>query len=390
MIGPVSRPWARIAVTVTFFVNGLLFASWTAHIPHVKSHLGLSDATLGLALLGAPVGSVLAMVAATRLLPRLGSRRVVQLSLVGYCAAGPFLGLAGTPFALFATLLVWGAFQGTLDVSMNTQAITVENQQPHHIMSGLHGFWSIGSFAGAATGAACVAAGIALSPQLIGLAIPALVVAAVLSPRLLSDPPPELVRPEAQRVRKVNATVLLLSGVAMAAMLCEGAAADWSAVYLHDSVHTTASVAGVGFAAFSVAMVSIRLLGRRLFGRFSASRLISTLAAVATVGFAAGLLIGRPIPVLIGFGCLGLGLASVIPTVFGAAGRVPGLSSGVGVAVVSAFGWIGFVCGPPLIGQLAELTSLGTALGVVPVLTALVSIVALRSSAFRSNQRAAA
>ena len=116
----------RIAVTVVFVVHGLLFASWTAHIPPVKQSLGLTDGTLGFVLLGAPVGSVAAMCLAAMLLPRLGSRRIVQVALCGYCAAGPLVGLTGTLPALFGALVLWGAFQGTLDVAMNTQAIAVE------------------------------------------------------------------------------------------------------------------------------------------------------------------------------------------------------------------------------------------------------------------------
>src|SRR5471032_853198 len=104
----------------------MLFASWTAHIPHVKGTLGLSDGTLGVALLGAPVGSVTALVASSWLLPRLGSRRIVQVALVGYCSVGPLVGLTGSVPMLFAALFVWGACQGTLDVAMNTQAITIE------------------------------------------------------------------------------------------------------------------------------------------------------------------------------------------------------------------------------------------------------------------------
>ena len=97
-----SVRWPRIAVTAVFVVHGLLFASWTAHIPDVQSHLGLTDGTLGFALLGAPVGSVTAMIAGSWLLPRVGSRRVVQVALVGYCATGPLVGLTGSLPALFA------------------------------------------------------------------------------------------------------------------------------------------------------------------------------------------------------------------------------------------------------------------------------------------------
>ena len=322
-----STRWPRIAVTAVFVVHGLLFASWTAHIPDVKAHLGLTDGTLGFALLGAPVGSVLAMIAASWLLPRVGSRVVVRVALVGYCAAGPLVGLTGSLPALFAALFAWGAFQGTLDVAMNTQAIAVERTGGRILMSGLHGSWSIGAFAGAGIGA-----------------------------------------------------------LAFASMLCEGAIADWGAVYLSGPLHATGAVPGLGYTTFALAMVTVRLSGNRLLTRFRADRLLPALAAVATLGFAAALVVASPPAALVGFCCLGIGLASVVPAVFSAAGRIPGLSAGTAVATASACGWAGFVCGPPLIGRLASSASLPVALGLLPLLTAFVVAGTLSSRALRDGR----
>src|ERR1700754_4740808 len=117
---PTSR-WPQAAVTSVFVVHGLLFASWTAHIPGAQDRLGLTYGTLGIALLGAPIGSICAMVASSYLIPRLGSRRIVQIALVGYCATGPAVGVSASLLALLGALFVWGAFQGALDVAMNTQ-----------------------------------------------------------------------------------------------------------------------------------------------------------------------------------------------------------------------------------------------------------------------------
>jgi MFS family permease len=390
--------WPRIAVTAVFVFHGLLFASWTAHIPDVKAHLGLTDGTLGFALLGAPVGSVTAMIASSWLLPRVGSRRIVQVALVGYCAAGPLVGLTGSLPALFAALFAWGAFQGTLDVAMNTQAIAVERTGRKVLMSGLHGSWSIGSFAGAGIGALAVSAGITLSLQLLVLGTIALLVAGVLSTRMLpvaaerpgnpnartghqaGDQPP--VRP----VSRWSGGMVLLGAIAFAAMLCEGATADWSAVYLSGPLHSGGVVPGLGYTVFSLAMVTVRLSGNRLLTRFRPDRLLPALALVATLGFGAALLIAQPPAALLGFCCLGIGLASVIPAVFSAAGRIPGLPPGTAVATASACGWAGFVCGPPVIGRLAGWVSLPVALSLLPLLTAFLIIGTLRSRALRARQ----
>ena len=183
---PASR-WPQVAVTAVFVVHGMLFASWTAHIPGVQDRLGLTYGTLGIALLGAPAGSICAMIASSYLIPQLGSRRVVQIALVGYCATGPVVGICASLPALMGALLMWGAFQGSLDVAMNTQGITVERASHRMLMSGLHGSWSIGSFIGAGIGALAVGAGIALSPQLLALGTLALLAAGLLTARMLPD-----------------------------------------------------------------------------------------------------------------------------------------------------------------------------------------------------------
>jgi len=133
-------------------------------------------------------------------------------------------------------------------------------------------------------------------------------------------------------------------------------------------------------------MVTVRLSGNRLLTRFRADRLLPALAAVATLGFAAALVVASPPAALVGFCCLGIGLASVVPAVFSAAGRIPGLSAGTAVATASACGWAGFVCGPPLIGRLASSASLPVALGLLPLLTAFVVAGTLSSRALRDGR----
>jgi fucose permease len=166
-------------------------------------------------------------------------------------------------------------------------------------------------------------------------------------------------------------------------MLCEGASADWASVYLRGSLHLSAVAAGIGYTTFSLTMVTVRLLGNRLLARFPRRRLLPVLATVAAAGFTLGLAGGSGASVIAGFGCLGIGLALVVPSVNSASGRLPGLSQGTAIATVSAFGWAGFVCGPPLIGQLASATSLTAALVVLPVLTAWIAVATARSKTLR-------
>jgi MFS family permease len=384
---PTIRPWPRLAVTAVFVAHGLLFASWTAHIPGVMRHLHLTDATLGIALLGAPIGSVTTTLLSSYLLPRIGSRRVIRIALVGYCTTGPLVGLTGSLIALFGALFIWGAFQGTLDVAMNTQAIAVERSSRHVLMSGLHGSWSIGSFVGAGIGALAVNSGLALTPQLLILGTLALLAGGLLTSRMLPDAidrAHSYDRSERSTVSRWSGDMILLGAIVFAGMLCEGASADWASVYLAGPLQARGAVPGLAYAAFALAMVIVRLTGNRLLDRFAPSRLLPVLAGVSTIGFAGGLLIDRPIPAIVGFMFLGIGLASIVPAVFSAAGRIPGLHAGTAVATASACGWAGFVCGPPLIGRLASLTSLPLALGLLPVLTTFIVVATLLTPALRS------
>jgi len=378
---------AVVAITVVFFAHGLLFASWAAHIPHVQQQLHLSAGSLGVVLLAAPIGSVVVMVACGHLVPRFGSRRMVRVALVGYCVTGPVLGLAGSVPAFFVAFMVWGAFQGGLDVSMNAQAIAVERRSRQPRMPGLHGGWSVGSLAGAVAGAVGVGVGLSLSLQLLILATPALVVVGWLTTRLVPDQPvPRRSAGGTDRGPVLRPIVVALGLVALADMLCEGAAADWASVYLRDSLRTTAFVAGSAYVVYLVTMAALRLSGNRLVDRLPRARLVPALLLVGGVGFAAGLAVDQPWAVLAGFGLLGAGLALVVPTVFTAAGSVPGVHAGRGVATVSAFGWVGFVAGPPLIGLLASASSLRWALVLVPVLVtglAVATAVVLRPVAVR-------
>jgi MFS family permease len=238
----------------------------------------------------------------------------------------------------------------------------------------MHAYWSIGAFAGAGIGALGVALGVSLTTQLAVLGAIAVVVAGWLTTGMLPDSTREPAEPKERRARRLSPALLTIAGVAFASFLCEGAAADWSAVYLRDTLDSSAALSGLAYTVFILAMVAVRLLGNRLTARFGAPGVIAVLAAAATVGFGAALAIAAPAAALIGFLLLGLGVGTVVPSMFSAAGQLPGIHPGVGVATVSGIAWVGFLCGPPLIGQLAQATSLTGALVIVPVLTGAIAI----------------
>ena len=375
----------RAAVLATFFSQGAMFASWAAHVPEVKARIGLSDGLLGLVLLATPVGAAVAMLITGRLLSRLGSRRLIRPCMLGYCLAAVSVGQTRAPWTLALALLAWGAFGGSLDVSVNTQAVAVERAQQRRLMPLFHGAWSIGALTGAGIGTAAVALHISLTPQMLAMAIPVLVANQVLGRAMVdnqteragTDEGTQTASPRRRRLQLPRA-VLFLGLIALATMLCEGAVLDWSAVYIRGLQHGAVGVSGLGYAAFAATMATVRLSGSRLLDRIPARRCLTSLAALATVAMALALASGHAWAAILGFGCLGAGTGLVIPTVFTAAGRITGLPHGAAITTVSALGWIGYMGGPPLIGQLAQLSSLRAALVIIPAFTVLIALGAAR------------
>jgi MFS family permease len=375
---PVARPLrqARVAVSAAFLANGFGFANWAARIPAVKDHVGLSTGALGVALLAVALGAVVAMPLAGALLVRFGSRTLTRLTLALFCLALPLPGLAGSLPALMGALALIGVTSGSLDVSMNAQAVVVERRYGRPVLAGLHGLWSLGSLGGALLGGLAAAAHV--SPRVHLLAVAAVLLAAGMyaTRRLLpggGDPgvtTPRFVRP--------TRMLVLLGVIGFCALLSEGAAYDWSTVYLRDDLGAPEGLAVSAYAAFTCTMTLGRLVGDRLRARFGSRALLGSAALVAAAGLGTGLALHQTVAAVVGFAVLGAGLSCIVPIVFGAAGSASGLPSGPAIAVVSTVGYLGFIAGPPIIGGLGQLTSLPAALTLVVALTALAGVLARR------------
>lgn len=379
---------ARLGVSVLFFVNGALFASWVTRVPAARDRVGAGEAELGLALLGIAVGSMLAMPVAGWLCERRGGRGVAIASGCAYCAAIGLPALAGDVPQLGAALLLVGATAGTLDVSMNVEAISVERAYRRPIMPSFHGWFSLGGLAGALAGGAVAALAVGAEAHLAGTgAAGAACVAwsARLVPAAETTAAAAASRSAAKRVRATP--VLVLCGlVAFCAAFGEGAMADWSALYFTDTLHAGGGLAAMGYAAFAGAMAVGRFGGERVIAaRGSAGTLQLGCAAMAGA-LAVGLLSGDRVTTLAAFAVAGLGVACAFPIVLSIAGNGRGAGSGPAVAFVSTIGYTGFLAGPSLIGVVAEHTTLAWGLGLVAVLAAVAAVLAL---GLRSAERAA-
>ena len=369
--------WTRATITLFFFADGLLIGTWAARIPAVQEDTGLTNPQLGLALFGMSLGALVAMPVAGWLVPRVGSRRVTVAALVAGSASLVLASLSGGLGGLAVALFGFGAGFGAMNVSANAQGLALERRYGRSIFSSFHAAFSAGALAGAGLGA--IAAALAIEPRAnFGVAALVLVVVGLATGRRLLPPEADDPRPSPIFVRPPR-VLLVLGAAAFFTLLAEGAAADWSAVYLSDSVGATAAVAALAYTGFALAMATSRSVGDRLNTRFGPVALARGGGLVAASGLTLALLTGWVPTALLGFAAMGAGIGVVVPVLFRAAGSTPAISAGAGIAAVSTIGWLGFLSGPPAIGFVAGAVGLRAAL--VLVVLAILAMVLLARSA---------
>ncbi|TDC99409.1 MFS transporter [Nonomuraea deserti] len=362
----------RTAVHLLFFLCGAAIGTWTARIPAIKHDLGLSDGRLSLALLAIAAGAVAGMTVVGRLVDRYGSARVM---IPAALAQGVVLvppACARNLGVLAGTLLVFGLVHGVLDVSMNANAVQVERASGRPVMSSFHAVFSIGGFAGAAAGG--VFAHLSLTPATTFVSVGVVIVLlAVWAARWALRPAPSARAGAGGRPPK---GIVFLGVLAFCCLVGEGAAADWSSVYLHEDLGASAGFAAAGYAAFSATMTAGRLAGDRLAARLGAVALVRGCGLLAASGLGVALLGGHPVAGVIGFACFGAGLSCIVPQVFSAAGHRDPAYAGRALARTAAIGYLGFLSGPVLIGAAAELGGLPRALAIPALLAAFVALAA--------------
>jgi hypothetical protein len=359
-----------------FFINGALFASWASRIPALSDRVGATTGALGLALLAPAVAALIAMPIVGRLLPARSSRTFCLFSVAALMAAVPLPGLARSVPALAVGLFAVGLCSSTMDLAMNAQGVAIERRMGRPILSSLHAAFSFGGFAGAALGALAAALSVAPLPQLAFAAllfgIPGLL---AIGPLLREDDDADAHAP-ALTLRRLPSRLALLGAACFFCLMAEGGSSDWSAKLVRDGLAGSAAFGAITYAVFSIAMAGGRLIADPLWKRWGSVGLLRRSGALAAVGFAAGLAIGTVGSALVGFAALGLGLAGVVPTLFRSGADEPGVPTGPALAAVSTLGYLGFLAGPPLIGGVAQLTSLRMACSLLVIAGVLVMVLA--------------
>jgi len=378
--GNPALPRARLATRLIFLISGISLSCWAPMVPFAKTRLGLDEAHLGTVLLALGCGSLASMPLAGFLSHRFGNRRVIGIAGLSVCLFMPWLTLAPTAWTLAIALFCFGASHGVVDVAMNAHAVDVERMSGGGIMSGFHGLFSTGGLVGSAGMSLLLAAG----APLLACAVVLAVVLAVLT---VSQWKNFLEHAQAEDAKKhtifawPSTAVILLGVLCCISFLAEGAMLDWSAVFLRSSRQVGYDMAGLGYAAFSIAMAVGRLSGDFLVRRFGAVNMVRWGAVTASLGFFIATCLPWAGSSLFGFLLVGIGAANIVPVLFSAAGRQGGSAPGIAIATVTTLGYTGMLTGPAAIGYAAHATSLPLALSAIAVL--LLGVAALASMARR-------
>ncbi len=361
------RQWATRLVLFNF---GFVLSTWAPLIPFVQARLELSDGQLGLMILCFGTGSVVAMPVSGMLSGRLGCRPVLDAALALVCASLPVLATSSNGIAIPIALFLFGVCVGTLDCVANLQAVAVERESGRKMMSGFHGLFSAGCILGAALTSLWLTLGFgthvaATSTCILVAAIHLIIRDGILARRIERG---------AVRLAWPSGSILSTGALCFIAFLAEGSILDWGAVFLVNERSMDLQFAGIGFAVFSIAMMTGRLTGDRLCLRFGESTIVIAGGMLAVAGFALAL-VPSSVPVaVVGYAWIGLGIANLAPIFLSTAGRQTAVAEQVAVPLLVTMGYSGILAGPALLGLISHLSSLTVAFAMVAALLLLLCL----------------
>jgi len=357
-----------------------MHANLVTRFPRLQELFTMDNGTLGLLLLSTSVGALFAMPFTGWLILRQGSRRITLISVFSYCIFFPLIpwipGLGG----LVPLFFIMGITAGMLDVSMNAQAVMVEQTKGKPIMTSFHALFSIGMAAGAAFGSFFSGLNTTLFVHLLSITIACVFVSFFARYHLIRDKPEGIV--DGPAFRLPNAAMVSIGVIAFCCMLGEGAMADWSTNFMEKIIHAKETIAPLGLSAFALAMTLGRIFGDGARSRFGDKKLMIACGLISVVGLVILLSVNASLLALGGFFLIGLGLSVIVPIAYSIAGNSKHLPPGVGLAMVTTVGYSGFLFGPPIIGFLADWQTLRIALIFVGILFLLMTWLSWR---YKSN-----
>jgi fucose permease len=368
----------RWSVAAIFLVNGFMAGSWAPQIPLVLTRLSITESTLGLLILCFGIGALISMPWCGWLMGHFGQKLVLRTVglLQGF---GLLLVVLSPSVATTAvTMVVFGALVGCTDVAMNAATVTVERELGKAVMSSMHGFWSLGGFAGGALGGLLI---VSLGPLIhaVVVAVLAVSIAAAAIPHLVGEAAPASAGLHEKRSKfsvPTSSIVYLLGLMAMFLFVSEGVVLDWAALFLTQERGADLSVAGLAYAFFAGAMAVMRFAGDGVRNRFGGVATLRVCCFIAAASMFAAAIAPSAILVIAAFAVCGLAIANTVPIVFSAAGNQSDVSAGAGMSVATTMGYAGILFAPSTIGFVAERTGFTPVFIAMAVLIAIVALMA--------------
>ncbi|EJM68616.1 MFS transporter [Pseudomonas sp. GM55] len=360
----------QMSTRIAFFIAGFGIAAWAPLVPYAKARAGLDEGTLGLLLLSLGVGSILAMPLAGMLASRFGCRKVATGGTLLICLALPLLATVTSTPALIAALFIFGAGLGTVDSTVNLQAVIVERASGKHMMSGFHGLFSLGGIVGAAGVSGLLGLGISPLGATLVVIVLLLIALAKAVPHLL----PYGSESSGPAFAVPHGIVLFIGGMCFIVFLAEGAALDWSAVFLAQERGIDTAYAGLGYAAFALTMTVGRLTGDKIVRRLGATRVIVFGGLTAAAGLFLATFASSWEAALVGYALLGAGCSNIVPVLYTAVGKQTVMPESIAVPAITTLGYAGILAGPAVIGFIAHGSSLSFAFALMAVLLVAVAI----------------
>lgn len=365
---PPDKRRTRLAVSLVYFSMGLCFSSWASRIPHIKSALELNDAVFGSILFALPVGQFLMMPFSGRLVTRFGSHKILQFAFPAYTLALGSIGLVQTGWQLAISLFLFGVAGNMCNISTNTQGIEAERLYGRPIMASFHGGWSLAGFTGALIGLLMINLKIEPLWHFTIIILLVLTVVRINYPFLVrSDLVGKIKQPRRKFFMKPDFILLQLGIIGFCSMASEGAMFDWSGVYFKDIVKAPESLVVLGYTSFMIMMAAGRFLADFLIRKIGRKRLMQICGTLISTGLFTSVIFPFLVPATLAFMLVGLGVSSIVPTVYSTAGKHPSIPPGIALATVSSVSFLGFLLGPPFIGYIAEAFSLRYSFAVIGV-----------------------
>jgi MFS family permease len=382
----INKKRIRIAVALIYFSMGICFSSWASRIPDIKTTLNLSDAAFGSILFALPVGQFLMMPFSGKLVTRFGSQRVVMFALPAYTLCLIAIGLTQAGWQLAVVLFLFGVTGNLCNISINTLGIAAERLYSRPIMASFHGGWSLAGFTGALVGMLLIHLNFIPVYHFMVIVLVVWTIVWINLPHLsVCKTTGSAVTQRKRFFGKPDSVLLQLGIIGFCSMASEGAMFDWSGLYFKDVVNAPASLVILGYTSFMIMMASGRFVADFLIVKIGRQRLLQISGVLISTGLFTSVIFPYLVPSTLAFMLVGVGVSSIVPTVYSTAGKQTRVPPGIALATVSSVSFLGFLMGPPLIGYIAEAFGLRYSFAVIGFFGLGITFMVSRVKAFQNN-----